>query len=68
MPADTPVTIPVNDPTVAKPVLLLVHVPPALVLLKAVVNPAHTLVVPVIDAGGGFTVTVVVAMHPATDV
>lgn len=42
-------------------VLLLVHIPPVVVLVSAVVLPAHTVVVPFIvpgTAGSGFTVTV----------
>ena len=35
----------------------LLHVPPAVALLKVVVDPTHTLVVPVIAAGSGLIVT-----------
>ena len=56
MPDETPVTTPVEDTTVAIPVLPLVHVPPP-ASLKVVVNPAHTVPVPVMDVGNGFTVT-----------
>lgn len=58
LPDATPVTIPEPVPTVAKPVLLLVHVPPLVASLNVVVRPAQTFTVPVIDAGNGFTVTV----------
>ena len=34
----------------------LLHVPPAVALLSVVVEPTHTLVVPVITAGSGLTV------------
>ena len=54
VPADTPVTSPVAD-TVAVPVLL--HVPLPVASVSAVVDPAHTLKVPVMAAGVGFTVT-----------
>ena len=42
----------------------LLHAPPAVALLKVVVEPAQTLVVPVIAAGSGLTVTVVVTAQP----
>ena len=63
MPAIIPVTIPVDDPMVALP-LLLVHVPPAGVEFNVVVRPTHTLATPVMVVGLGFTVTVVVIKHP----
>lgn len=52
MPADIPVTIPVETPTVATDVLLLVQVPPPLPLREVVV-PIHMNGVPVIADGGG---------------
>jgi len=60
VPADTPDTTPVEEFTVATPVALLLHVPPVVVELKVVVDPAHTAVVPVMapTVGNGFTVTV----------
>ena len=42
----------------------LLHVPPAVALLSVVVEPTHTLVVPVMAAGSGLTVTVAVTAHP----
>ena len=62
VPANTPFTVP--EVTVAILVLPLVHVPPDVVLLNAVVKPSHTTGVPVIAGGAGFTVTVVVTEHP----
>jgi hypothetical protein len=62
-PGGSPVTIPVAEPTVATPGLLLLHIPPDVASLKGKDEPAHTDVGPVIDAGGGLTVTVVVAMQ-----
>lgn len=47
---------------------LLAHVPPAVASDKVVVKPSHTLRVPVIGAGIGYTVTVAVAKQPAADV
>ena len=55
LPDDTPVTSPVDKPTVAIAVLPLVHVPPP-ASLKDAVNPAQTTAVPVMDDGNGFTV------------
>ena len=49
VPAVTPVTIPVLDPTVAIAVFSLTHVPPEVTLLKILFPPlAQTLPVPVI--------------------
>jgi hypothetical protein len=62
VPADTPVTIPVDEPTVATRSLLLIHVPPDIALLKVVVNPVQTPLVPVM--AGGLIETVAVAKQP----
>jgi hypothetical protein len=64
VPASTPPTIPVEEPTVALAVVLLVHVPPVVELKSVVVPPAHTLSVPPIAAGRGFTVIDVVLWQP----
>ena len=64
VPDDTPVTTPVEEPTVATLVLPLVHVPPLVISLKVVVNPAQTTAVPVTDDGNGLTVTTIVVIHP----
>jgi hypothetical protein len=63
LPAATPVTTPVLD-IVAFVSSLELHVPPAVALLNVVVEPAHTVVVPVIPAtvGLGLTVTVTVEL------
>jgi hypothetical protein len=58
----TPVTIPV-DPTVAIEVLLLDHVP-APDSPKVVVAPGHTVLMPYMPLASGFTVTVVLIVHP----
>jgi hypothetical protein len=60
VPAATPITTPVPEPTVATPVLPLLQVPPLALLLNVVVLPMHTDAVPVIVAGTGFTVMIVV--------
>ena len=56
VPPGPPVTIPVNDPTVATKVLLLVHVPPAGVEFNVAIFPAQIGVL-VIAVGLPFTVT-----------
>ena len=62
VPPATPVTIP-EVPTVAADVLLLLHAPPTVASLNAVVPPAHTASVPVMlpIEPPAFTVTTVVA-------
>ena len=57
VPVDMPVTIPVPVPIVAMVVLLLLHDPPGVWSLKAIVNPAQMAVMPEMAAGLGFTVT-----------
>lgn len=64
VPADMPLTMPLDDPTVAAEVVPLVHVPPASVFANVVVVPTHTDIVPVSGAGTGFTVSVCVTKHP----
>lgn len=57
LPPDTPVTTPVVLPTVATDSVPLDHVPFD-ASLNVVVDPTHTLVIPVIGPGGAFTVIV----------
>jgi hypothetical protein len=64
VPADTPLTVPVDGSTVALAVLLLLHVPPVIVLFKSLVAPTHALAVPVIEDGVVFTVTTLVTAVP----
>ncbi len=52
--------MPVVEPIVATPVLPLLHVPPGVALLSVVVCPTHMLIVPVMLAGSGNTVNVLV--------
>lgn len=61
VPADCPVTIPVNEPTVATVTSLLLQLPPELVEVSVVVCPTHTVAVPVMAPGPEFIVTIVVA-------
>jgi hypothetical protein len=67
VPAETPVTMPPAS-TVATPVVPLLQVPPAVISLRLVVEPAHTSVVPVNAAGNGSTVTAIVKGDPAHEV
>ena len=60
VPATPPVTIPVEEPTVATVVTLLDHVPPPGVELNVVVVPGQILLFPVIAVGIGLTVNVTV--------
>jgi hypothetical protein len=60
----TPVMIPVDEPARAMVPLLLLQVPPGVLLLNVVVEPAQNTIVPVIASGIGFTVTVVVRWQP----
>jgi hypothetical protein len=58
VPVPAPVTIPPT--TVATVVIVLLHVPPPVASVSAVVAPWHTVAVPVIVAGSAPTVTTVV--------
>ena len=62
-PEATPVTMPEVEPTVAIPVLLLLHVPPVVPSPNVVVAPTHAEVLPVI-ASNGVTVTIIEALQP----
>ena len=68
VPADTPVTRPLDAPARATPVALLLHVPGALASESCVVNPAHTSRVPIMADGNGFTVTTTVLIQPVGNV
>jgi hypothetical protein len=59
-----PVAIPDEEPIVATAALLLVHVPPVGVLLRAPVLPTHTSSIPEIVAGVAVTVTSRVIKQP----
>jgi hypothetical protein len=60
LPAATPVTIPVPDPTVAIALLLLLQLPPP-ASVSVIVEPGHTLAVPLIAAGADIIVMVAVS-------
>lgn len=65
VPEVMPETTPVPPPTVATPVLLLVHVPPDVACVNVVVAPVQTLDDPPIAGGAAeiVTPTVVAAPH-----
>jgi hypothetical protein len=63
VPALTPVTTPVDEPTVATPVALLLHVPPDVAFARVVVVPVHMLVFPVMGRRALMVTTAVMA-HP----
>jgi hypothetical protein len=63
-PRDIPVTIPVVEPMVAIPKLLLLHVPPGVRSDKVVLAPRQIDVIPVIEDGSGFTVKARVEKQP----
>lgn len=64
MPAATPFITPVLLTAVATMVVLLLQVPPGVVLLSVVAEPAQTTGAPPIDAGMAFTVIVLYASQP----
>ena len=68
LPAETPVTTPVDEPTVVSAVLLLLHVPPPVASLKVAELPTQTTPAPVIAAGAGLTVSSVQAIQPVGSV
>lgn len=63
---ETPVTIPVLDPTVATAVLLLLQLPPGTASDNNVVEPKQATNMPVIVPGVAVTVTTTVATQPDT--
>lgn len=65
VPAETPVTTPVDVPTVTVEAAVL-HDPPAVTSASVIVlPPAHTLTGPVMTSGKALTVTVAIAIQPA---
>jgi hypothetical protein len=56
--------VPLAEPIVATAVLLLVHVPPPDVLLRVADVPGQAVNTPVMAAGNGLTVNVVVLIQP----
>jgi hypothetical protein len=66
VPAAMPVTIPVVEPIVPTPGVLLTHVPPEVLFDNRIVEPIHTLVGPTMGAAADTTVITCVTAHPAT--
>ena len=64
VPAATPVATPVALLIEATLVVPLAQVPPLVASLSTAVLPTHTVPLPVIDPGSGFTVTSLVAVQP----
>ena len=63
VPAATPLTMPDVLPTVAFAVLLLLHTPPLILSVKAVVRPTQIVLVPDTD-GAALTVTTTPLAQP----
>ena len=59
-----PFTMPDNDPTVAVNIAPEVQVPPVVVLLNVVDEPAQTVALPVMGDNNGLTVIVLETVHP----
>jgi hypothetical protein len=60
---------PYNTPVVLTTATLAVaglHIPPGVALLNVLVAPGHTVAVPTIGAGTGFTLIVAVFMQPVS--
>ena len=57
VPVATPVTIPEDEPIYATALSLLLHTPPATLLVSVAVRPTQTADGPPITAGAGVTVT-----------
>ena len=67
VPADTPVTMPEDEPTVAMDGLPLLQVPPPL-HERMMVEPTQTLPEPVMGPGDALTVTTAVMKQPVGSV
>ena len=67
-PAAIPFTTPVDVPTVATDVLLLVQVPPPVASNNGVVEPGQTVITPVMPAGVRLTVAVALIKQPVGNV
>ena len=64
VPGPAPMTLPDSEPAVAMAVAPELHIPPVVLLLKTVAEPAHTVVIPVMAAGNPLTVTVLTDIQP----
>ena len=68
VPAEPPVTIPVDAATVAVVDDAVLHVPPTVAFANVVVAPTQTFVAPVMATGRGLTINVVVVRQPSGNV
>jgi hypothetical protein len=68
VPVAIPPMSPVEALAVAIEVLLLLHVPPDELLVKVVITPVHTVPLPDMVAGSGFTVATAMAEQPSLNV
>ena len=68
VPADIPVTTPVDPATDIIAALLLLHAPPVEGSLNVTVRPRHTVAGPVMLDGNAFTVTVIDVLHPVAGI
>jgi hypothetical protein len=59
-----PEIIPVTESIVATVVVPLCQVPPVIASDRVIVNPGHTVIGPLIGAGGGCTINWVLILHP----
>jgi hypothetical protein len=64
VPTVTVVTVPLEDPMLATPVLLLIHVPLGVASVNVMLDPIQTEVGPPISAGNTFTVTLIEVVQP----
>ena len=65
-PGANPVMTPDKEPIDAMEGALLLHVPPPVLSVNAIVRPTHTAFGPIMVPGNGLTVTVVAAEQPAS--
>jgi hypothetical protein len=68
LPAATPVTTPVEEPTIALVTALLVHTPPPMESVNVVESLVHTVDAPLIVLGAPLTVIVFVVSQPVSKV
>jgi hypothetical protein len=66
IPAEIPVTTPDDEPTTATEVAPLSHDPPGVASVRVMVVPAQSELLPLMGAGTGYTVKVVVTNEVPT--
>jgi hypothetical protein len=65
IPADTPVTTPVDNPTVATDILLLVQLPPGVGFVNVIVVPTQWLLGPELGITTGTGLTLIILLVAA---